>query len=105
MKKEGMIMPLRQTTIRNGIVQGVPCGNPKYTVYRGIPYAASTAGKNRFRGPQPPKSWEGVRVCDTFSEICMQRGGPFGMPFADLSGSHGSGRRLPEAECVDTGPE
>ena len=77
-------MPLRQTTIRNGIVQGVPCGNPKYTVYRGIPYAASTAGKNRFRGPQPPKSWEGVRVCDTFSEICMQRSGPFGMPFADF---------------------
>lgn len=77
-------MPLRQTAIRNGVVQGVPCGNPKYTVYRGIPYAASTAGKNRFRGPQPPESWEGVRVCDTFSEICMQRGGPFGMPFADF---------------------
>lgn len=77
-------MPLRQTTISTGAVQGVPCGNSLYTVYRGIPYADTTAGKNRFCVPKPPKCWEGVRVCDTFSEIYMQRGGSFGMPFADF---------------------
>ncbi|MDO9395308.1 MAG: carboxylesterase/lipase family protein [Herbiconiux sp.] len=29
--------------------------------WRGIPYAASTAGANRFRAPQPPAVWDGVR--------------------------------------------
>lgn len=78
------IMPLRQTTTTYGKVQGVPCGNPMYTVYRGIPYAAPTEGANRFRAPQPPQSWDGVRVCDTFSKICMQTSAPQGMPFADF---------------------
>ena len=77
-------MPLRQTKTKYGEVRGIPCGQPMYTVFRGIPYAASTDGDNRFRAPQPPKSWEGVRVCDTFAPICVQTKRPQGMPFADF---------------------
>ncbi|MCU1413636.1 MAG: Carboxylesterase type [Microbacteriaceae bacterium] len=32
-----------------------------------IPYAASTAGKNRFRGPQPREAWKGVRECTAWT--------------------------------------
>lgn len=77
-------MALRQTKIKTGIVQGVPCTNEEITVFRGIPYGDTTAGKNRFRPPQPPKPWEGVRLCDTFSEIAMQKSGPVGLPFTDF---------------------
>ena len=55
-------MTLIQTKITSGIVQGIPCGNPRFTVYKGIPYADTTAGKNRFRAPQPIKPWDGVRI-------------------------------------------
>ena len=31
--------------------------------FYGVPYAASTAGANRFMPPQPPTSWTGVKDC------------------------------------------
>lgn len=77
-------MAIFQTTIKSGKVQGVMGGNHRIAVYKGIPYADTTAGKNRFRAPQPVKPWDGVRVCDTFSEIAMQKDPPAGLPFADF---------------------
>ncbi|WP_330185299.1 carboxylesterase/lipase family protein [Nocardia sp. NBC_01503] len=44
-------------------------------VWRGIPYAASAGGPNRFRPPQPPQQWDGVRDCATFGEIAPQAAG------------------------------
>jgi para-nitrobenzyl esterase len=40
-------------------------------VYRGIPYAASTAGENRWRPPQPVAPWDGVRACTEFGDSCL----------------------------------
>ena len=77
-------MPLRSTIISDGPVRGVPCGNPIFTVYRGIPYAAPTSGMNRFRAPQKPESWKEERLCDTFSDICMLDKLIGGMPFSDF---------------------
>lgn len=63
--------------ISNGLIQGVPSQfNEEITVYKGIPYAASTAGENRWRPPQPPKPWEGTRIADSFGPPCPQM--PFG---------------------------
>ncbi|MFN0119803.1 MAG: carboxylesterase/lipase family protein, partial [Blastocatellia bacterium] len=41
-------------------------------VYKGIPYAAPPVGELRWRPPQPPAKWDGVRKADTFSDSCMQ---------------------------------
>ena len=77
-------MPLRSAITKYGAVRGVPCGNPTYTVFRGIPYAAPTDGENRFGAPKPPRAWEGERLCDTFSDICMQASPIQGLPFGDF---------------------
>ena len=42
--------------------------------FRTIPYAASTAGANRFRPPQPPVAWTGVRDCSAFAGKAPQAG-------------------------------
>jgi para-nitrobenzyl esterase len=43
-------------------------------VFRTIPYAASTAGANRFRPPQPSAPWSGVRDCSAFAGKAPQAG-------------------------------
>ncbi len=41
-------------------------------MWRGIPYGASTAGANRWRAPQPPPRWDGVRPAVEFAPRCAQ---------------------------------
>lgn len=41
-------------------------------MWRGIPYAATTAGDNRFRPPQPVQAWEGIRSAAVFGPVAPQ---------------------------------
>jgi len=64
---------LRITKTETGMVRGLPGTDARITVFKGIPYAADTSGKNRWRAPQPAEAWEGVRDCFEFAPISMQK--------------------------------
>jgi len=60
------------------MIQGVPSLASGVTVFRGIPYAAPPVGDLRWKRPQPVVKWKGVKVADTFSNICWQPGNAVG---------------------------
>lgn len=55
-----------------GFVEGVPGTDPSIVSYKGIPYAAPPVGGLRWRPPQPPAVWSGIRKADRFGASCIQ---------------------------------
>ncbi|KXZ20858.1 para-nitrobenzyl esterase [Bacillus nakamurai] len=51
--------------------------------WKGIPYAEPPVGKLRFKAPEPPASWEGIKSADSFGPICPQ---PTDLLFMSFSG-------------------
>jgi para-nitrobenzyl esterase len=45
------------------------------SIFRGLPYGASTAGANRFLPPKPPEAWSGVRSALRYGETAPQAPG------------------------------
>src|SRR5262245_58047349 len=58
--------------VESGLLAGVPSSVPGVRVFKGIPYAAPPVGNLRWRPPQPPAVWDGVRKADQFSDSCVQ---------------------------------
>ena len=58
----------------NGLVSGDTIGDTSKPVriFRGIPYAAPPIGNLRWRPPQPPANWQGVREATKFTPWCTQ---------------------------------
>jgi para-nitrobenzyl esterase len=54
----------------SGRVQGLISSGIRH--FKGVPYGAPTAGPNRFRRPQPPRPWSGVRDCFGYGKVSPQ---------------------------------
>jgi len=57
----------------NGIVESTAPPSEGVRSFKGIPFAQPPVGDLRWREPQPPKNWSGVRNADKFGSTCMQR--------------------------------
>ena len=68
-------VPIVTTT--DGAVRGM-AGHEGYA-FLGLPYAAPPTGNLRWRPPQPPAHWRGVRDATSFAPSCPQN--PSGNPF------------------------
>jgi para-nitrobenzyl esterase len=66
-----------RVTIDTGTLEGLDTARVK--VFRGIPYAAPPIGALRWRPPQPPKSWTGVRPASKLGHNCVQH-----QPYSDI---------------------
>ena len=59
---------------KSGLVQGAANESSAVTAFKGIPFAAPPVGELRWREPQPPAAWDGVRDATKFCPSCMQAG-------------------------------
>lgn len=60
--------------VSEGLVQGAYENG--LTVYKGIPFAAPPVGELRWKAPQPPAKWDGVKQTTKFAPAPMQGGNP-----------------------------
>lgn len=60
--------------VEQGMLQGV--SQDGLTIYKGIPFAAPPVGDLRWRAPQPPVKWQGVKEVTKFAPAPMQGGNP-----------------------------
>ncbi len=77
--------------IESGRVTGKSAGEG-VRAYLGIPFAAPPVGPLRWRPPEPPAPWQGVRACDHFGPSCPQ-------PISAMSASGGGGGEQSE-DCL-----
>ena len=61
--------PVRTTA---GLVEGTTTADGAVRVFRGIPFAAPPVGDFRWKAPQAPRPWDGVRKATEFAGYCVQ---------------------------------
>ena len=63
---------LSSAGVAEGRLAGVPAADPEITAFKGVPFAAPPVGDLRWRAPQAPAPWQGVRKADSFGANCIQ---------------------------------
>ncbi len=65
--------------ISSGLISGVTLKSG-VRAFKGIPFAAPPVGPLRWREPQPPEPWSGIREAAGFGNVCMQQRAPKRVP-------------------------
>jgi para-nitrobenzyl esterase len=65
------VMAQEQVKITDGVLQGTNSSGIR--IFRGIPFGAPPVGDLRWKPPQPPGRWQGVRDATRFGPRAMQR--------------------------------
>ncbi|KAG6440788.1 hypothetical protein O3G_MSEX001496 [Manduca sexta] len=66
---------MTQVKVTEGVLEGELVENlygGSYYSFKGIPFAEPPVGRLRFKAPQPPKAWEGVRSAKEFGPFSYQ---------------------------------
>ncbi len=58
--------------IENGLLSGDVSADGLVRSFKGVPYAQPPTGKLRWRAPQPPPQWHGIRPAKHFGPRCPQ---------------------------------
>lgn len=75
---DALVVPVVGGLLRGSVRRGL-------RMWRGIPYAAPPVGALRFRAPQPPEPWSGIRDATAFGPVAPQdRNGQFLGPGANI---------------------
>ena len=61
----------QHVNVESGELQAAPPGADGITKFKGIPYAAPPVGTMRWRAPQAPVKWAGVRDASLFGPSCL----------------------------------
>ncbi len=73
-KNEDYVKPInRIIQVGEGPIEGVPAGDPRYTVFRGVPFARPPVGALRWTAAQEPKRRDALLRCDRFAPAAWQR--------------------------------
>ena len=62
-----------RAAVSSGVLEGELDGASGVRSFKGIPYARPPVGGLRWKAPQPPASWQGVRPARQFGPRAMQR--------------------------------
>jgi len=65
-------VPDAQVKTTAGSVRGATSPDGRIRIFKGIPYAAPTGGPSRWKEPQKPTPWSGVKDATDFGPPCMQ---------------------------------
>ncbi|KAL0100127.1 hypothetical protein PUN28_019520 [Cardiocondyla obscurior] len=68
---ERPIVTVKQGKLEGTVEENV-LGSRRYIAFRGIPFAAPPLGELRFKDPEPPASWEGIRDASVNSGMSAQ---------------------------------
>lgn len=69
--QDNLSEPVR-LTIKTGTIEGLPAGETGVEKYLGIPFARPPVGELRWKAPQPPKAWEGIKKTIKFGPAPVQ---------------------------------